>query len=186
MTFKQILISVIVLLAAMYVYSYITDSTVRSETKNVFSEVKSGVSSRVNQIEPIKKQQHLSHSVCLADVGERIGYLKKRSSSTLRVNIIESKQFNQTEDVISYLEKWGFMGDSIIRDSIMPYPYLYEERNYFMIDTPTISEHDDLTVVMMKMENTIEGTNVAVTTPLLCLNGQLTENSAKNFQVSIF
>ena len=138
------------------------------------SDIKNNSSKEKSSIEDILKES------CLIEVNERIYYLKQRGTSSSRIKILESKQFYNTQDTIDYLHKWGFKEKpgffESLSQGVLPYNDLYETQKY-----ENIREYDDLTIVVIKAENRIEGTEVAITIPLLCLNGELTENSAKNF-----
>lgn len=166
---KQLGLGVLSFLIAIFLFSLVFDSQVRNQTMSVFDMATDEIGDVAKDVLPVEKEPASSlYDACLEDINQRIGILKQKAAKATSIRILESKHFTVLEDYEEYRDMWGWED---VGANKMLRPDLYDQSDA------------ERTLVVLKVEHSVEGTDVAITTPLLCIDGKPTEHTELRLQV---
>lgn len=95
---RYIITSVIILVVAMVIFSYIFQPEIRSQINSFFSNIGAGVSSSV--------RTPSSNNLCLSQAKAKMKMLEVQSSIKAHMDIVDTKSFNNSQDAKDYIKSY--------------------------------------------------------------------------------
>ncbi|MBU0962569.1 MAG: hypothetical protein KKD48_01550 [Nanoarchaeota archaeon] len=126
-----------------------------------YEKLKSSVQTNTQQI----KQQDSLMTSCLNDINQKLNILKQKYDAN--VWILEYKKFETNEEAKEYLDMWGFSTYTIL---------IFEDIKAINED---YLEFNHLVIVLIKSRADLLEGPIIQTSPLVCVDGKLTESSKK-------
>ena len=141
------------------------------------------------------KTQNPSITNCLKQIEEQATITKEKSGLPLTTSVREYQEFNNTNSAIQYLDKWGFVNKDVCDNpmvskcyinplNLMAFPELYSKGDASNGFIPKINQYNDIVIVLVRFETTVNQNDVKILQPIICINGNLQEESKNKITVT--
>lgn len=125
---------------------------------------------------------------CLNEIKQKTNIFKEKAALRVDVDIGEYRKFDNTNDAISYLDQWGYIKDErCLGEDCYPnqlntfsWPDFFK-LNYTVGGGVEILQYQDIVIILTKFETTFDGQDISSLSPLICIDGEMTESSLAVF-----
>ena len=126
---------------------------------------------KVGNILKVNSYVNQESNECLKQINRKIEIAKEKSLIKLTTKIKEQESFTNTQDALSYLEDWEYIQPGSINRGVnsILFPVFYNSYNQGY----SIKDLEDIQIVLVRVDGSLEGVKVGSLTPAICIGGEL-------------